>query len=244
MNKTWLVVLLCLLPSLVFATPPNWLPFDYNAWDRTMSVTNVIYIDDVAEADPNNIVAAFVDGELRGSSNVFQQVEDDYLCFLLVASNSASGETVSFKIYDASEDDIRDIQQTLPFEADTDPGYPDPFRFDVITFGADFIANRIRGIPPLVVQFTDRSAGNITSWSWDFDGDDIEDATGPGPHNFQYDDIGSYTVTLTISDGDSQDTETKTDYIIVIDQDYDLNDDGRVDVLDIQELIRYWLEIR
>ena len=33
---------------------------------------------------------------------------------------------------------------------------------------ADFSASPLGGVPPLTVDFTDESQGNITSWSWDF----------------------------------------------------------------------------
>ncbi|MEK7622110.1 MAG: PKD domain-containing protein [Patescibacteria group bacterium] len=62
------------------------------------------------------------------------------------------------------------------------------------------------GPAPLIVRFTDRSAGNPTSWSWDFDlTDNNRDSTEQNPvHVFTRE--GSYTVDLTV--GGLQGTDT------------------------------------
>lgn len=79
---------------------------------------------------------------------------------------------------------------------------------------ADFTADPKIGKAPLTVQFTDRSAGNITSWSWELDGDGLEDTTIQNPV-YEYSKPGNYTVSLTVESESGSDTETKTDYIQV-----------------------------
>jgi len=79
---------------------------------------------------------------------------------------------------------------------------------------ANFTADKIAGIMPLTVQFTDQSAGNVTSWQWDFDNDGVTDSEEQNPSR-TYDLPGTYTVSLTVSDGTGENTETKTDYINV-----------------------------
>ena len=52
-------------------------------------------------------------------------------------------------------------------------------------------------VAPNIVQFTDTSTGNPTSWSWDFDNDGTIDSTLQSPV-FAYPSAGSYVVTLTV----------------------------------------------
>ena len=84
---------------------------------------------------------------------------------------------------------------------------------------ADFEANPQYGTAPLTVTFTDKSAGNPTSWQWDFDNDGTVDSTQQNP-TYTYNDIGWYTVKLTISDGTNSDTCVKEKYILVADRIY------------------------
>ena len=83
---------------------------------------------------------------------------------------------------------------------------------------ANFSADPIIGIGPLVVSFADSSTGAIESWSWDFDNDGTEDSSEQNPSITYYahscEDL--YTVSLTVSGpAGGSDTETKTDYIII-----------------------------
>ena len=77
---------------------------------------------------------------------------------------------------------------------------------------ANFTANPITGMTPLIVNFTDQSTGNITSWSWDF-GDGETSTNQNSTHT--YDDPGTYTVNLTVTGPGGTDKETKADYIVV-----------------------------
>ena len=103
------------------------------------------------------------------------------------------------------------------------PGVPDPSDDIIETvsstpvieeFNADFEASPLSGSAPLVVQFTDLSAGSPTMWSWDFgDGSDGDFIANP-VHT--YTNPGVYTVSLTIANQDgSSDMETKVSYISV-----------------------------
>lgn len=53
------------------------------------------------------------------------------------------------------------------------------------------------GVTPLMVDFTDQSTGQITSWAWDF-GDSTASSTG-GNQSHQYSVANSYPVTLTVT---------------------------------------------
>ena len=77
---------------------------------------------------------------------------------------------------------------------------------------AGFGAAPIAGIAPLTVQFTDSSAGNITSWLWDFGDGGISTEQHP-VHVYQEPD--TYSVSLTVSGLYNDNNATRSDYIQV-----------------------------
>jgi len=83
-----------------------------------------------------------------------------------------------------------------------------------VTRQANFIAIPANGYPPLDVEFTDKSTGNISAWEWDFNGDGrIDSIMQEG--NYTYETPGNYTVSLTVRGPNGNDTEVKKDYIQV-----------------------------
>jgi PKD repeat protein len=79
---------------------------------------------------------------------------------------------------------------------------------------AEFLGSPTNGIAPLAVNFTDLSAGDVTSWSWDFDNDGVEDSSVQNP-GYTFNVAGTYTVSLTVMGPGGSATEIKTDYIAV-----------------------------
>ena len=67
-----------------------------------------------------------------------------------------------------------------------------------VTLAANFNANRISGVAPLSVTFTDASTGAAT-YAWDF-GDRVGTSTEQNP-SYVFTRAGSYDVVLTVSDG-------------------------------------------
>lgn len=80
---------------------------------------------------------------------------------------------------------------------------------------ANFSARPLNGHPPLDVQFTDKSTGNISSWEWDLNGDGVIDSVVQDPL-YTYEGSGNYTVSLTVKGPNGNDTEVKKDYIETI----------------------------
>ena len=75
---------------------------------------------------------------------------------------------------------------------------------------ADFTADPTVGAPPLGVQFTDNSIGNVTSWKWYFgDGDSSSEQH---PYN-SYSSLGAYDVTLIATSNNGSETTIKENYI-------------------------------
>jgi PKD repeat protein len=79
---------------------------------------------------------------------------------------------------------------------------------------ADFSGDATSIIAGDMVNFSDGSTGNPTSWSWTFEGGTPETSTEENP-SVHYIASGTYSVTLTASNANSNDTETKSGYITV-----------------------------
>jgi PKD repeat protein len=80
---------------------------------------------------------------------------------------------------------------------------------------ANFVSNFDRGLPGLLVQFTDLSnlgSGTEPSYFWDFG--DGNTSTEQNPAH-TYTQVGNYDVSLLVITSDGQDTETKVDFIQV-----------------------------
>ena len=87
----------------VYKKPPNWSvnPDDYQ---YSMSVIGHLKIDGKFSTNPDDMIAAFVDGECRGvAKSRYIEAYDMYEVFLTIMSNQQSGEHVTFKIWNASE---------------------------------------------------------------------------------------------------------------------------------------------
>ncbi|MEQ1895010.1 MAG: PKD domain-containing protein, partial [Planctomycetota bacterium] len=81
---------------------------------------------------------------------------------------------------------------------------------------ADFTAAPTGGLAPLVVEFTDRSTGDVTSWSWDLG--DGTSASGPAPVH-AYTTPGAYSVTLTVDGPSGRATRAVANFVTVLDPD-------------------------
>ena len=77
-----------------------------------------------------------------------------------------------------------------------------------------FTANPTTGCAPLVVQFTDQSLFNPTSWNWTFAGGTPSSSTAQNP-TITYNTPGVYDVTLTVSNAAGSNTVTMTSFIDV-----------------------------
>ena len=78
---------------------------------------------------------------------------------------------------------------------------------------ADFIVDDDTTDTSHAVQFTDKSLGDIVSWSWDFGDGNTSNIQNP---THQYSSPGQYTVSLTMTNTvNTQDTRTITNFITV-----------------------------
>ncbi len=79
---------------------------------------------------------------------------------------------------------------------------------------ADFSANPSSGCAPLIVQFTDESSPNTTSWVWQFPGGTPSSSNQQNPV-VSYSVSGSYDVTLKAINFQGSSTVTKSNFILV-----------------------------
>ncbi len=79
---------------------------------------------------------------------------------------------------------------------------------------ADFSVSPVQGIAPLLVDFTDQTTGNVTSWSWTFGDGGTSSAQNP---SYSYTAPGLYTVSLTATGPGGSDIATQVDVVDVND---------------------------
>ena len=113
-RKLIFIVVLFLLKLNLFSQSPNW-QVNENQFQYTMTTVAFLNINGTTLSSTEDKVAAFVDGELRGTTNlIYVSSTDRYLAYLVIFSNSTN-ETVNFKIYNSNTDEIIDLPKTLNF---------------------------------------------------------------------------------------------------------------------------------
>jgi hypothetical protein len=112
---------------------PSW-SVSPNLYDYSMTVTGKIVIDGAVSVDQNDIIAAFIDEKCCGVVNVkYQSTMKDYFVFLMIYSNNPTG-SISFKVFDASENKEYDVGSTISFSINGIVGsVRSPHEFSVVT---------------------------------------------------------------------------------------------------------------
>ncbi len=111
-------ILICFLSLLlrqkVQGQNPNWV-FNSRSFDYQMQFTASLKIDGLTLTNANDQVAVFVGDELRGLGNItFNSTNQKYVSFFSAYANTI-GETLSFKIYDSTQDTVFEAVQTQQF---------------------------------------------------------------------------------------------------------------------------------
>jgi len=97
------------------AEVPDW-TVNPNDFSYNMTITGTINIDKLETTDPNDMVGVFINGECRGSAQPEYNEQADRYIFYLMAYSNTVGDTLEFKIYDASGDEVRTVERTAIFE--------------------------------------------------------------------------------------------------------------------------------
>ncbi|HLO54720.1 MAG TPA: LamG-like jellyroll fold domain-containing protein [Saprospiraceae bacterium] len=113
-----------IINTRVICRPPVWVidpaAFDASPFNFSMNYILKLNIEGTLSTDTEDIVGAYVDGELRGVSKVQYKPGLGYVAFLTAYSNVTSGETVDFQIWDASDCQLyADIIESFPFVDNT-----------------------------------------------------------------------------------------------------------------------------
>ena len=95
----------------VLCPSPEWY-IDPSGYQYSMSVTAQLIIEGDTALDDNDMISAFVGDELRGVGSLQQISGNKFLAFVSVYSDTIQGETVNFKIWDAS--DCKEYPVTTP----------------------------------------------------------------------------------------------------------------------------------
>jgi hypothetical protein len=117
MLKFFLLIPVVLIPAVSAAGPPDWSvnPPDYQ---HTGSVTSAVYRNLVDVGSEGDMLAAFAGDQCRGVVGALETPGSNFVFPLMVYSNQAAGESLSFWHYDSELDVTCHIQERVEFEAD------------------------------------------------------------------------------------------------------------------------------
>lgn len=104
-----------LLINTVFAAPPTW-SVNPAAFQYSMTVTAVANINCTELSSPSNRIGAFVGDSCRGTVLTSNVINGRFIASMVIYSNVPSGETVTFKIYNAANDSIYSGKVTAAFQ--------------------------------------------------------------------------------------------------------------------------------
>ena len=102
---------------------PNW-SVNPPSFEFNMTLTSVIFFNGEESFDESDLLGAFVDGECRGlASPSFFPVTEHYTINLIIYSNLTTGEEITFRAYDYSEDIVFEtVTETISFNVNDNQG--------------------------------------------------------------------------------------------------------------------------
>ncbi|MBL7057696.1 hypothetical protein ISS09_05435 [Candidatus Woesearchaeota archaeon] len=116
------------VPDPVPRLAPAWFvnPAEY---EYSASVVATAFVEGVQVNNENDVLAAFVDGQVRGVANaIYFPPADQYVWMMPIYSNNVEGETVTFVYYNSEENEVFEMEETLLFQANLMEGDAfDPF---------------------------------------------------------------------------------------------------------------------
>jgi hypothetical protein len=109
----------------VICRPPVW-SFNPANYSYSMNFTVKLNIEGTLSTDEEDIVGAFINGEMRGKAKIkYITSLNSYVAFLSVYSNDVSGGDITLQIWDASECLLYgSVVEQYVFEADAQVGAP------------------------------------------------------------------------------------------------------------------------
>lgn len=117
-------------PGGLYAQAPNW-SVDASRYEHTLTATVAVQLDGAPVADSGDVLGAFAGGAVRGVAHPDTSVGPGGRFFLSVYGNDV-GQSISFRVYDASADTVWRPERTLSFEPNATYGTPTtPFRLAI-----------------------------------------------------------------------------------------------------------------
>jgi hypothetical protein len=121
MRKYFFLILFSFWFVSFLAQNPNW-SVNASNYQYSMTFTASLNTNGTTLSSSGDIVAAFVNGEVRGVANVvYVSAYNKYVAYLSVYANT-NGETISFKMYDSDIDAIIASAETYNFSIDATVG--------------------------------------------------------------------------------------------------------------------------
>ncbi len=108
---------------------------NYNFFEFNGSISSSIFVNDEIIVSQNDMLAAYINGELRGVANPagpipFGPYIGEYMFQMMIYSNQASGENINFNYYHSESDRIFCLNESTEFFADMVIGdVSNPFSF-------------------------------------------------------------------------------------------------------------------
>ena len=128
MKQTLFIYLFFGLSLVKAQAPADWSVNSSN-YEHFMTFTAVLKVNIAEVKNQSNVVAAFHNGEVRGISKT-EVINDRTYHFLQVYGNNGDGD-ITFKVYEAINDTILDVSQTIFFVPSLSFGDPqNPFIFE------------------------------------------------------------------------------------------------------------------
>ncbi len=128
--KTKILLLLVLLIDIGYISAQTTCDIDPGNFEFSMTLTAVLNFDNQESNDINDKVFAYINDQCRGCANLaYHAGQKRYYAYLSVFSNIADNESISFKIYDESQDSTYDCPTSLSFNSGVNHGViSDPYK--------------------------------------------------------------------------------------------------------------------
>ncbi|WP_020529690.1 LamG-like jellyroll fold domain-containing protein [Flexithrix dorotheae] len=115
-----------LLDLKVFKPLPEDWTVDASKYQFSMNIIAQVEINGEISRDPDDVVAAFINGECRGLAELkYIPAFDNYQAFVSIYSNQSGGEAIKFRVWNASDGQVhRDLTPTYSFNNNAFHGTP------------------------------------------------------------------------------------------------------------------------
>lgn len=138
----------------IYKNPPQEWTVDPAQFEYSMTVLNRLRIFDEFSRDKNDLIAAFVNGQCRGVTHIsYVPTADHYQAYLSIYSNELTGETIDYRIWNASEGLVHSFVSSSNTETGT------------------FTSNAFYGTPSEPIIFDagenlEQSIDIVSGWQW------------------------------------------------------------------------------